>query len=137
MFALGISTWGDALPAGVLQGLKVVAVAVVAQAVWGMARNLCTDRACITIAAVSACIALLWSTAWGQVGVIAAAAAVGLLVGLPILVQAWPNQTLAISDAFYRSGSLVFGGGHVVLPLLQAEAVPHGWVTNDTFPAGS
>ncbi len=53
----------------------------------------------------------------------------GLLVGLPILVQAWPNQTVAIADAFYRSGSLIFGGEHVVLPLLQAEVVPHGWVT--------
>ncbi len=134
-----------------------------------MARNLCTDRARITITAVSACIVLLWPTAWGQVSAIAAAAAVGLLlckpdpdgaheplplsvshragvvlltlffgllVGLPILAQAWPNRTLAIADAFYRSGSLVFGGGHVVLPLLQAEVVPHGWVTNDTFLAG-
>lgn len=169
LFALGIATWGNGLPPGLLHGLKVVAVAVVAQAVWGMARNLCTDTTRITIAVVSACIALAWPTAWGQVSVIAIAAVVGLalfkpaqdvphdplpisvsrrvgfvllilffclLLGLPILVQAWPNQTLAMTDAFYRAGSLVFGGGHVVLPLLQAEVVPNGWVTNETFLAG-
>lgn len=169
LFALCISTSGDALPAGVLHGLKVVAVAVVAQAVWSMARNLCTDTARITIAAVSACITLLWPNAWGQVGIIAVAAVVGLarfkpaqgsthdslpisvsrrigavllgvffalLIGLPIAAEAWSNQTLAVADAFYRSGSLVFGGGHVVLPLLQAAVVPSGWVTNETFLAG-
>ena len=169
LFAFGISTWGDTLPAGILHGLKVVAVAVVAQAVWGMARNLCTDTARITIAAVSACIVLLWPTAWGQVGVIAAAAGVGLLcfkpaqdsthdplpisvsrrvgvvllglffallVGLPIMLEIWPGQALALVNAFYRAGSLVFGGGHVVLPLLQAAVVPSGWVTNETFMAG-
>ena len=168
LFALGISTWGN-VPPGVLHGLKVVAVAVVAQAVWGMARNLCTDTARISIAAVSACAALLYPTALGQVSVIVGAAVAGLmlfkpvpdgphealrisvsrrvgalllmlffglLVGLPILVRVWPNQALAMIDAFYRAGSLVFGGGHVVLPLLQAEVVPHGWVTNDTFLAG-
>ena len=169
LFALGLSTWGSAFPAGLLHGLKVVAVAVVAQAVWGMARNLCTDTARITIAAVSACVILFWSTSWGQVAVIAAAAIVGLtwfkpaqalahdplpisvsrrtgiallglffalLIGLPILVEAWPNQTLAMANAFYRAGSLVFGGGHVVLPLLQAAVVPSGWVSNETFLAG-
>lgn len=169
LFALGMSTWGDRFPAGALHGLKVVAVAVVAQAVWGMARNLCTDTLRITIAAATACVVLLWPTAWGQVGVIAVAALVGLglfrpvrseahepmpialnrrvgavmlvsffvlLIGLPILLQAWPNQALAMVDAFYRAGSLVFGGGHVVLPLLQAEVVPGGWVTNETFLAG-
>lgn len=169
LFALGLSSWGDAVPAGLLHGLKVVAVAVVAQAVLGMARTLCTDNARITIAAFTACIALLWSTAWGQVGVIVAAAGLGrlwfkpvpggghehlplllgrrtgalllglffaLLLGLPLCVQIWPNQSLALADAFYRAGSLVFGGGHVVLPLLQAEVVPNGWVSNQTFLAG-
>ncbi len=169
LFALGLSTWGSAFPAGLLHGLKVVAVAVVAQAVWGMARNLCTDTARMTIAAVSTCVILLWPTSWGQVAVIAAAAIVGLtlfkpaqalahdplpisisrrtgiallglffalLIGLPILVEAWPNQTLAMANAFYRAGSLVFGGGHVVLPLLQAAVVPSGWVSNETFLAG-
>ena len=169
LFALGISVWGNVIPAGVLHGLKVVAVAVVVQAVWGMARNLCTDTARITIAVLSACVVLLWPTAGSQVGTLAAAAVIGLLifkpvqnaphealpiavsrglgafllvlffgllVGLPILAKTLPYQSLAMVDAFYRSGSLVFGGGHVVLPLLQAEVVPRGWVTNDTFLAG-
>ncbi len=169
LFALGISAWDNAVPEGLLHGLKVVAVAVVAQAVWGMARNLCTDVARISITAISACAALTWPTAWGQVGLICAAAALGLLVfkpepndahdelpvfirpkigafllmvfatlliGLPILAQARPDQTLSMIDAFYRTGSLVFGGGHVVLPLLQAEVVPNGWISNDTFLAG-
>ncbi|HCN91429.1 MAG TPA: chromate transporter [Oxalobacteraceae bacterium] len=169
LFAQGMSTWGNAFPVGALHGLKVVAVAVVAQAVWGMARILCTDTARISIAIVAACILLLWPTAWGQVGVIAAAAMVGilmfkpvqdlthdplpikvsrrlgivllglffgLLIGLPIAVEAWPNHTLAMANAFYRAGSLVFGGGHVVLPLLQAAVVPSHWVTNETFLAG-
>ncbi|NMM37857.1 MAG: chromate efflux transporter [Glaciimonas sp.] len=169
LFAQGLASWGDAVPAGLLHGLKVVAVAVVAQAVWGMARNLCTDTARVSIAAVAACAALLWPTTWGQVGVIAAAAVLGLflfkpvpggsheplpisirrrtavmllglffalLLGLPVLAQIWPNQALAMIDTFYRAGSLVFGGGHVVLPLLQAEVVPNGWVSNQTFLAG-
>jgi chromate transporter len=59
-----------------------------------------------------------------------------LLIGLPLLSAAYPSQTLAVIDSFYRSGSLVFGGGHVVLPLLQAEVVPTGWVSNDAFLAG-
>lgn len=169
LFAQGISTWGNALPTTALHGLKVVAVAVVAQAVWGMARNLCTDRPRTTIAIVAACITLLFPAAWGQVGVIAAGAVAGillfkpqsalphdplvisvrrqvgaallglffvLLVGLPILAESVPSQSISMIDSFYRSGALVFGGGHVVLPLLQAEVVPHGWVTNDEFLAG-
>jgi chromate transporter len=59
-----------------------------------------------------------------------------LLVGLPLLAAAVPDQTVKLVDSFYRAGSLVFGGGHVVLPLLQAEVVPPGWVTNDAFLAG-
>jgi chromate transporter len=169
LFALGISSYGDAMPSGVLHGLKVVAVAVVAQAVWGMARNLCPDVPRITIMAAATCFVLLVPFAWGQVGVIAIAAAFGLLlfkpqqgvehdplpivirrrvglfwltlffallIGLPLLTAMFPNQTLSMVDAFYRSGSLVFGGGHVVLPLLQAEVVPSGWVSNDAFLAG-
>jgi len=61
---------------------------------------------------------------------------VALLIALPLLVQAWPSQALSMFDVFYRAGSLVFGGGHVILPLLQAEVVPNGWVANDTFLAG-
>lgn len=169
LFALGIASYGDAMPPGVLHGLKVVAVAVVAQAVWGMARNLCPDAPRITIMAAATCFVLLVPSAWAQVGVIAIAAAIGLLLfkpqqgvahdplpitirrrvglfwltvffallmGLPLLTAIFPNQTLSMVDAFYRAGSLVFGGGHVVLPLLQAEVVPSGWVSNDAFLAG-
>ncbi|QUG90271.1 chromate efflux transporter (plasmid) [Pseudomonas putida] len=169
LFALGIASYGDAMPTGVLHGLKVVAVAVVAQAVWGMARNLCPDAPRITIMAAAACFVLLMPTALGQVGVIAIAAIIGLLLfkpqqdsvhdplpivvrrrigllwltlffallmGLPLLSAVLPNQTLSMVDAFYRAGALVFGGGHVVLPLLQAEVVPTGWVSNESFLAG-
>lgn len=169
LFALGIAQHSTALPPGALHGLKVVAVAVVAKAVWGMARNLCSDAARISVMLIAACVALLQTSAWGQVAVISAAALAGLLLfkptppaahdalpvtlsrragamwlslfvlvlaGLPILAQLIPNQGLAMIDAFYRSGSLVFGGGHVVLPLLQAEVVPTGWVSNDVFLAG-
>lgn len=169
LFALGMASYGDAMPSGVLHGLKVVAVAVVAQAVWGMARNLCPDVPRITIMAATTCFVLLVSSAWGQVGVIAIAAVIGLLlfkpqqetahdslpiairrrvglfwlmlfvallVGLPLLTNLFPNQALSMGDAFYRAGSLVFGGGHVVLPLLQVEVVPTGWVSNDAFLAG-
>ncbi|KAA8559352.1 putative chromate transport protein [Pseudomonas extremaustralis] len=169
LFALGIAQHSTAIPPGALHGLKVVAVAVVAQAVWGMARNLCTDAPRITLMLLAACVALLQSSAWGQVGVIGAAAVAGLLLfkptppaahdalpvtisrragamwlslfvlvlaGLPILAHWLPNPGLALTDAFYRTGALVFGGGHVVLPLLQAEAVPTGWVSNDVFLAG-
>ncbi|MGL6434644.1 chromate efflux transporter [Aeromonas rivipollensis] len=169
LFALGIASYGDVMPSGVLRGLKVVAVAVVAQAVWGMARSLCTDASRITIMTAATCFVLLVPSAWGQVGVIGIAACIGLLLfkpqlgaehdplpiamqrrvgllwlalffallmGLPLLTTMFANQTLSIVDSFYRAGSLVFGGGHVVLPLLQAEVVPSGWVSNDTFLAG-
>ncbi|WP_338475287.1 chromate efflux transporter [Pseudomonas khavaziana] len=169
LFAVGLSRYGTAIPGGVLHGLKVVAVAVVAQAVWGMARNLCRGAVKLTLMLIAACIVLLAPSAWSQVGVIAAAGVAGLLlfkpqthtepdslpiaisrragamwlalfvvllVGLPILADGLPNSTLALVDAFYRTGALVFGGGHVVLPLLQAEVVPPQWVSNDVFLAG-
>ncbi|MCU1761173.1 chromate efflux transporter [Pseudomonas sp. 14P_8.1_Bac3] len=169
LFALGISRQGSALSPGALHGLKVVAVAVVAQAVWGMARKLCTDGTRVTVMMIAACVVLLERSAWAQVSVIAVAGVAGLLlfkptqaaghdvlpitvgrragavwlslffallIGLPLLNQLVPNQTLAMVEAFYRTGSLVFGGGHVVLPLLQAEVVPSGWVNNDAFLAG-
>ncbi|MBB1490725.1 chromate efflux transporter [Paracoccus sp. MC1854] len=154
------------LMAGLLHGLKIVAVAVVAQAVWGMARSLCPDRerAAIAVAAV-----VLLAVAPGSVGMVAAillgalaglalgrgraaegvmptvpvsrragvaaaSAFVLLLVGLPLL--AGMGQGFALIDSFYRAGSLVFGGGHVVLPLLQAETVAAGWVSEDAFLAG-
>lgn len=169
LFAMGIATYGNAMPSGALHGLKVVAVAVVAQAVWGMARKLCPDAPRITLMAAAASFVLLVPSAWGQMAVIAIAAIIGLLlfkpqpgtahdplpiaiqrraglfwlvlffallVGLPLLATLFPNRALSMADAFYRTGSLVFGGGHVVLPLLQAEVVPSGWVGNDAFLAG-
>ncbi|MCK2088672.1 chromate efflux transporter [Thauera aromatica] len=169
LFALGIARYGEAVPSGVLHGLKVVAVAVVAQAVWGMARNLCPDAPRITLMAAATCVVLLLPSPWGQVGMMAIAAIVGLvlfkppqgsahdalptmigrragglwltlflalLIGLPLLSALFPGRALSMVDAFYRAGSLVFGGGHVVLPLLQAEVVPGGWVGNESFLAG-
>jgi len=169
LFAFGISSWGEAVPDGLLHGLKIVAVAVVAQAVWGMARNLCTDGTRITIALLAACAVMMLHNAWAQLGVIALAGLAGmmlfrptskgspaphqgrqgrsvagiflflffaLLMALPALAAASSSQLLALFDTFYRAGALVFGGGHVVLPLLQAEVVPNGWVSNDIFLAG-
>src|SRR5262245_56652325 len=167
-FAYGVQAFGVA-DAGWLHGLKVVAVAVVAQAVWGMGRNLAADRTRGSFAIAAALVVLASRTALTQVLVIviagvlgwvllpAAASAsttigrvavkrgiavgalvllVGLLIGLPIARAAFPGHALAVFDSFYRAGSLVFGGGHVVLPLLQAEVVPPGWVTNEEFIAG-
>jgi chromate transporter len=168
LFGLGIRGL-DLSEAGWLHGLKVAAVAVVAQAVWGMARTLCPDRERATIAILAALAVLAWPTAGGQVGVIVIAGVIGwwllpgsgaagasharvpigrtlgisalvaftaLLVGLPVLRHFAPSQPVAVVDSFYRAGSLVFGGGHVVLPLLQAEVVPPGWVSNEQFLAG-
>lgn len=167
-FAYGVQALGGG-DAGWLHGLKVAAVAVVAQAVWGMARALTPDRERASIAVAAALAALAWPGALGQVLVIAVAGLVGwrllpapaapagtglhvpvgrrlalaaglvfaaLLVGLPLLRQAVPGHALALVDSFYRTGALVFGGGHVVLPLLQAEVVPPGWVTREQFVAG-
>jgi len=168
--ALGLGVYAEQLADGLLQGLKVAALAVVVQAVWGMARNLCPDTPRVTLMAIATCLVLLLPTVWGQIGVIVGAGVVGLLlfrpaaqdgpaehwsvpvsrragagwlalflillVGLPILTTLVPSQTLAVVDAFYRAGSLVFGGGHVVLPLLQAEVVPTGWVDEEMFLAG-
>jgi len=167
-FAYGVEALGPG-SGGWLHGLKVVAVAVVAQAVWGMARSLTPDRPRITLAVLAALVMLAWPTAVGQIGAIVAGAIAGrlwlepsaaaaraalafpvrrtwavaawvvffgLLAGLPLAGQLTSSDTIAIIDSFFRSGSLVFGGGHVVLPLLQAEVVPPGWVDNDAFLAG-
>lgn len=155
--------------AGWVEGLKLGAVAVVAQAVWSMARSLTPDlpRAAIAVAAGTAM--LLAPTPILQAGVILAggvlgwwflrgepsraadrtdlplhrragvaflAAFVTLLLLLPLVHAFFPNQTLAVADAFYRAGGLVFGGGHVVLPLLHAAVVPPGWISDDRFLAG-
>ena len=169
-FAFGIGASANAADAGWLHGLKVVAVAVIAQAVWGMARSLCPDRERATIAIVASIVTLSWPTAFGQLSSIASAGVVGsiifpatvsssslshmrfpvekrtgiaawiifftLLIGLPLLRQIAPSHALEVFDSFFRVGSLVFGGGHVVLPLLQAEVVGPGWVTNEQFVAG-
>jgi len=169
VFAYGIARWGALVGSGAVHGLKVAAVAVVAQAVWGMAKNLCPDRARAGMALVAALLVLALPTAWSQVAVIALAAVVGwrllklphqqpvahqgfgvsrtagvvalvlfvlLLAGLPLLALATQSPAWTIVDGFYRAGALVFGGGHVVLPLLQAVVVPAGVVTNEQFLAG-
>jgi chromate transporter len=169
LFAYGVGALGDAAGLGWLHGLKVVAVAVVAQAVLGMMRTLAPDRARATLAVIAAVVVLAFPSAWGQIGAIVLGGLAGvlllqgepeqdhaplpltvsratgatllaiffiLLAGLPLLAAAFPSQTIKLIDAFYRAGSLVFGGGHVVLPLLQASVVPPGWVSNDAFLAG-
>jgi chromate transporter len=170
-FAYGVARAPDLHGAGWLHGLKLAAVAVVAQAVWGMGKKLCADRARISLCLGAAAVLLAAPGAGAQLGVIAigglvgwwryrdtidagaepagatearghalAAVALGmffaLLVALPALAAATGSHPLAFFDAFYRSGSLVFGGGHVVLPLLRAELVPPGWLTDDQFLAG-
>jgi len=169
LFAFGVSALGGAVNSGWLHGLKVVAVAVVAQAVWGMAKSLCPDRQRATLAILAAVVTLAWQSAVGQVLAIAVSGLIGwyflpptalgtdshlrfpiskrlgiaawivffaFLFGLPVLRQIAPSHALAVFDSFFRVGSLVFGGGHVVLPLLQAEVVGPGWVTNEQFVAG-
>lgn len=168
LFASVLMLHGNLAP-GVLQGLKVVAVAVVAQAIWGMARSLCPDRLRVTIMAAATIAVLLLATFWSQLLVLLIAGLLGvllikptddqqpdvqptpvsrragslalgvfvvLLIGLPILATLVPSQLLAMVDSFYRVGSLVFGGGHVVLPLLQAETVDAGLVDVELFLAG-
>jgi chromate transporter len=169
LFGFGVVEFGDAVGSGALHGLKVVAVAVVAQAVWTMARSLCPDAQRATIAALATIAVLAVPSPFVQVGAIVIGGLIGwamlrtdapkdhvemgvrvnrgiaiaaltlffaALIGLPLLAAAYPSQTLALVDSFFRSGSLVFGGGHVVLPLLQSEVVPPGWVSNDAFLAG-
>jgi chromate transporter len=169
LFAYGVAALGDALGSGWLHGLKVAAVAVVAQAVLSMMRSLAPDRERATLAIAAAAMVLAIPSAWGQIGaillgglagvtvlptsaptdhvamshavsrtaaIVAIAAFFAILLGLPLLLAAFPSHSLQLFEAFYRAGSLVFGGGHVVLPLLQASVVPPGWVTNDAFLAG-
>jgi chromate transporter len=168
-FAFGVGALASAADAGWLHGLKIVAVAVVAQAVWGMARSLCPDRERATIAILASIVTLAWPTAIGQLSSIAMAGVAGLmtfraapssspshmrfpigkntgiaawvlffalLLGLPVFRKIWPSHAAEVFDSFFRVGSLVFGGGHVVLPLLQTEVVGPGWVTNEQFVAG-
>lgn len=169
LFALGAAWLAGPVGAGIVGGLKVVAVAIVAHAVWGMARTLCPDRTRAGIALAAVFIVFLISGPLGQVSAIVAGALLGwwlcrgpdqaavtdlhmpvsrgaaltcaalfgaLLIGLPLLAWLGESHAVALVDAFYRAGALVFGGGHVVLPLLQAEVVTPGWVSADEFLAG-
>lgn len=155
--------------AGWIHGLKIVAVAIVAHAIIGMAKSLTPDLKRKTIAVVALIVTILWQTAFSQVAVIIIAAVIGylflkrdndgaeaqsrfpipkrvgavclllffgLLVALPLLKESTGSYWLAMFDSFYRSGSFVFGGGHVVLPLLEKEFVPSGWLSEEAFLAG-
>jgi chromate transporter len=170
-FAYGVKLAGNLAQSGWVQGLKVAAVAVVAQAVWTMARKLCPDVPRAAIAVASAIALLLVPHAWMQIVVLAAGAVAGLslarlfkadpappsapvfagrpcsglgwlglffglLLLLPWLAHHWPVRQLQMFNGFYRAGSLVFGGGHVLLPLLEKVTVGQGWLDHDTFLAG-
>jgi chromate transporter len=168
-FAYGIAHWGALAGSGAVHGLKVAAVAVVAQAVWGMAQKLCPDRARAAFAIAAALLVLALPTALSQVIAIVLAGLVGwrilklphqqavahqgfgvsrtagvvalvlffaLLVALPFVAVATQSVAWQVVEGFYRAGALVFGGGHVVLPLLQATVVPAGVVGNEQFLAG-
>jgi chromate transporter len=169
LFAYGAHTLAGPLGAGLLHGLKLVAVAIVAQAVSGMARTLCPDRQRASIATLATLLILYSSSSIAQIGAIVLGGVAGLLVcqssvqvsGAPtairasrqvgiasigafsillIALPAWQGlssfQGVALFDAFYRSGALVFGGGHVVLPLLRDAVVAPGWVSDNAFLAG-
>lgn len=168
VLALGLLEFG-ALDAGWIAGLKVFAVAIVAHAVWGMARTLCPDsaRRAIAVVVAGALLIVPWPQAqlaamvlagiagWLVVrshttgghaalqvpvprglAIAALAAFALLLIGLPLLARASPFDVVELFSAFYGAGALVFGGGHVVLPLLQAQVVPPGWIGNEAFLAG-
>lgn len=169
LFAYGVGHASGLAASGVVHGLKVVAVAVVAQALWGMARSLCPDRPRAGIAVLAALGGLAVPSAAGQVGAIVLGGLLGgwlvrpgvlppalpsdcgvgrrtgalllcvfaaLLLALPALAGSSGSALLSAVSVFYQAGALVFGGGHVVLPLLQAGVVPSGWVDTDTFLAG-
>ncbi|MFZ0776597.1 MAG: chromate efflux transporter [Xanthobacteraceae bacterium] len=169
LFAYGAGALVGPVGTGLLHGLKLVAVAIVAQAVWGMARTLCPDKERASIAVVAALIILFSTSSVAQILAIALGGLAGLwlcrgaqpvagahmpipvgratglaaltlffvlLLGLPILQSIEATPGVALFDAFYRSGALVFGGGHVVLPLLREAFVGPGWISDDTFLAG-
>lgn len=169
LFGYGVAGYRGLAESGFLLGLKVVAVAVVAQAVWGMAKSLCPDRLRAGLAIVAAILTLALPSAAGQITAIVASGLVGHwllklpqlppkerhdyrisrkqgvaalllfalpLIGLPLWALASGSSTIALLEGFYRSGALVFGGGHVMLPLLQTTVVPGGAVSNADFLAG-
>lgn len=168
-FAYGAGALGGPLGTGLLHGLRLVAVAIVAQAVWGMSRTLCPDRTRASIAVAATLMILASSSSLAQVGAILIGGFAGvlfcragvqpttshmlvpvsrragitaiilffvLLAALPLLrgLDLWSG--IGLFDAFYRSGALVFGGGHVVLPLLREATVAHGWVSDAAFLSG-
>ena len=168
-FAYGAHALVGPVGVGLLHGLKLVAVAIVAQAVLGMARTLCPDRQRSSIAALAMVLILHSSSSLTQIGAILLGGVAGLLicrtpatfstapmpmpvsrrvgiaslttfilllVGLPMLLRLGSRPAVALFDAFYRSGALVFGGGHVVLPLLRDAFIGPGWVSDSTFLAG-
>lgn len=168
-FGLGLGLLGDVTGTGWLQGLKLVAVAVVAQAVWGMASRLTPDAPRATIALAAAILLLLWPAALAQIVAIGAGGLLGWrllggatgatapgpaiavprmlgwasalllplgLLGLPLLALMTDSHAVAMAAAFFGAGSLVFGGGHVVLPLLERYVVASGWVGAEQFIAG-
>jgi len=169
LFAYGASALGGPAGAGLLHGLKLVAVAIIAQAIWGMARTLCPDKERASIAIVATLVILFSSSSIAQIaailiggiaglwlcrgarpqaeshmvmpvsrsaGFMALAAFFVVLIGLLIARSTTSFQAIALFEAFYRSGALVFGGGHVVLPLLREAFVTPGWVSDDTCLAG-
>lgn len=169
LFAYGASALVGPFGIGLIHGLKLVAVAIVAQAVWGMARTLCPDRERASIAVAAALIVLFSASSIAQISAIVVGGLAGLwlcraappsvighiavpvsraaglvalsvffllLAGLPLLSSVGKSQGITLFDAFYRSGALVFGGGHVVLPLLREAFVTPGWVSDDVFLAG-
>jgi chromate transporter len=169
LFAYGASALSGPIGTGLLHGLKLTAVAIVSQAVLGMARTLCPDRERASIAVVAALIILFSTSSIAQIGAIAVGGIAGLwlcrngsaapsghiampvsrnagivslvcffvlLAGLPLLRALTASSGVALFDAFYRSGALVFGGGHVVLPLLREAFVTPGWLSDDAFLAG-
>jgi chromate transporter len=169
LFAYGVGSLSGPIGVGLLHGLKLVAVAIVAQAVWGMARTLCPDRERASIALAAALIVLFSTSSIAQIASIVLGGIAGLwlcrgapslatghitvpvsrsvgtaaltlffvlLLGIPLLRGFGITTGLAVFDAFYRSGALVFGGGHVVLPLLREAFVTPGWLSDNTFLAG-
>jgi chromate transporter len=169
LFAYGAHALVGPVGLGLLHGLRLVAVAIVAQAVAGMARTLCPDPERASIAALATVLVLSGGSFITQIGAILLGGVAGLLIGrtplafstkpmrvpvsrrfaiasltafflllagLPVLLRFVSQPGIALFDAFYRSGALVFGGGHVVLPLLRDAFVVPGWVSDSTFLAG-
>jgi len=170
LVAIGYSQLSGDNINGLIQGLKIVAVAIIAQALWGMFRSLCPDIRRASIMMIATIMVSFTTGGLGQLLTILVCSILGiyfvktdniktdtqvltiqtskktgivflglfflLLASLPVINSALTSPTLDNFSSFYQAGSLVFGGGHVVLPLLQAEVVTTGKITNDAFLAG-